>query len=183
MLRQREAESLGLIEDFLRGNDDSFAKIALLVHQDVLNIAYRYVGNIEDSKDVLQEVLLKIYNKLIYFKKESKFSSWIYRITMNASLDFLRKRRRGWCLKDRYLKNRRTTISLRDDIDIRDKEIIMKKTIEELSLGQKNVFILRHYKGLKINEISKTLGCSQSSVKTQLKRAIDKMRKKIGGLL
>ncbi|MCK5492905.1 MAG: RNA polymerase sigma factor [Candidatus Omnitrophica bacterium] len=183
MLRQREKESLELIESFLKGNDEAFSKIALLIHQDVLNISYRYVGNVEDAKDVLQEVLLKIHNKLIYFKKESKFSTWIYRITINASLDFLRKRKRSWCLKGRYLKNELTTTSLRDDIDIRDKGVIMKKAIEELSLGQKNVFILRHYKGLKIAEISKVLGCSQSSVKTQLKRGIDKIREKIGGLL
>ena len=183
MLRQREKESLMLIESFLQGDDKAFAKIALLIHQDVLNISYRYVGNIEDAKDVLQEVLLKIHNKLINFKKESKFSSWIYRITINASLDFLRKKKRGWYLKERYLKNEQTPTSLRDDIDIRDKGVIMKKTIEELSSGQKSVFILRHYKGLKIEEISKVLGCSQSSVKTQLKRGIDKIRKRIGGLL
>ena len=182
MLKNKEEQISKLAEIFLLGEQESFRYIASLIHQDILNIAYRYVGNLEDSKDVLQEVLLKIYYNLKSFKKESKFSSWIYRIIINASIDFLRKRRRRFNVKNRYIKNKQEETSSKDKIDEKDKETFVKEAIALLPLRQKSVFVLRHYQRLKIEEISRILGCSQSSVKTHLKRAVDNMIKRMGGI-
>jgi len=182
MLIYKEEELSRLIDQFAGGNLKVFEKIAALIHQDILNIAYRYVGNSEDAKDVLQEVLLKIYRKGELFKKGAKFSTWVYRITINASLDFLRKRKRVFNLFSRYKKNRKEDVALADKIDLRDKKQRLSGAVYDLPLRQKNVFILKHYQGLTIQKISASLACSQSTVKTHLQRAINTLTQKIGGL-
>ncbi|MBD3263889.1 MAG: sigma-70 family RNA polymerase sigma factor [Candidatus Omnitrophica bacterium] len=176
MLIYKEDTLQKLIEDFLRGDDNSFRNLAILIHQDVLNISYRYVGNIEDAKDILQEVLIKIHRKVRSFKRRSKASTWIYRLTVNASIDFLRKKRSFFNLKKKAsIHKEKYTFS--KDKETEDKKKVIENMLKVLPLRQKNAFILKHFEGLKIKEISKILKCSQSSVKTHLRRAVDNLRK------
>ena len=181
MIKHNEDKLNQLIEAFLEGEKESFDQIASIIHQDIINIAYYYVGNIEDSKDILQNVLLKIYKKIKFFKKAAKFSSWIYRITANTSLDLLRKRKRTYNLKNRYGKEHEDYQLFKQDKEVKNKSMLIKETISNLSDKQKKVFILKHYQGLTIQEVSKVLGCSQSTVKTHLVRAVDNIRKILGG--
>ncbi len=182
MLKAKEKELVELVNSFSKGNEDSFEAIARLIYQDVLNIAYRYLGNLEDAKDVLQEVLMKIYHKVRFFKKDSKLSTWIYRVVVNTAIDFLRKRKRIFNLGSRYKENKQESSSLRDKIDLRDKQAKVRLAVAALPLRQKNVFILRHYQSLPIAEISEILSCSQSAVKTHLYRAIENLKRDLGGL-
>lgn len=184
MLKDKEEDIKLLADRFLNGDADAFSSLARLIYSDILNISYRYLANMEDAKDALQASLLKIHGGLKYFKNASKFSTWIYRITINTSLDYLRKRRSLFNLGAKY-KSEIPEIgqSFREELDLRDKKEIMKKEISNLPLRQKNVFILKHYEGLTIEEISVTFGCSQSAVKTHLKRAVDTLRKKMEAVL
>jgi len=181
VIKHNEDKLNELIEAFLAGEKESFDQIVSIIHQDIINIAYHYVGNIEDSKDILQNVLLKIYQKMKFFRKAAKFSSWIYRITTNTSLDLLRKRKRIYGLKNRYEKDHESCQLPKQDKEIKSKSMLIKETIYNLSDKQKKVFILKHYQGLTIREVSKILGCSQSTVKTHLIRAIGNIRKILGG--
>ncbi|MDD5194820.1 MAG: RNA polymerase sigma factor [Candidatus Omnitrophica bacterium] len=169
-----------LIESFLGGNPDAFVKIATLAHADILNIVYRYLGNLEDAKDALQEVLIKIHRNLQSFRSASRFSTWMYRIAVNTALDALRKRKSQICLKDRYLKDTKELSSQKENIEPY-REMMIKSAIAQLPRRQKNVFILKHYQGLTIEEISNVLGCSASSVKTHLSRAALALRNKMEG--
>jgi RNA polymerase sigma-70 factor (ECF subfamily) len=180
MLVYKEEEVKSLMEEFLAGKEPAFEGIARLIHPDILNIAYRYVGNPEDAKDVLQEVLFKIHRSAKSFRSNSKFSTWIFRITVNSSIDFLRKRKKSLDLKSRYLRDRQEQSSGSDDVS-QEKETMVREALEKLSLRQKNVFILKHYQGLTIEEIGNVLGCSLSSVKTHLSRAIYFLRKNMEG--
>lgn len=166
-----------LIEGFSRGDVKSYAEILKLISNKVMNIAYCYTHNLEDAKDIFQEVSFKIYKSLKFFRKKAKFSTWVYRVTVNACIDFLRKKKYTLELKPDILKEKKDPL---EDIKINEKKAILKKTIDKLSKMQKNVFILKHYQGFKIERISRILGCSQSSVKTHLARAIDKLKKYLG---
>jgi len=181
MFACNEEELDRLVKAFLRGEGEAFGRMAFLVHRDILNIAFRYVGNAEDAKDVLQEVLLKIYQKLKLFKNTAKFTSWLYRMTINTSIDLLRKRKRRFNLGGRYKRDKEVDTSLREEADSRDKKHAVGEALAALPSRQRSVFILRHYQGLRIKEISKILGCSQSTTKTHLKRAIDNLRRNVGG--
>jgi RNA polymerase sigma-70 factor (ECF subfamily) len=168
-----------LVDSFVGGNQEAFAALATMVHADILNIAYRYLGNIEDAKDVLQEVLIKIHRNLQSFRNASRFSTWMYRITVNAAVDTLRKRKSLFNVAQRFLLDEKEKMSFKAASSSDDKEILIKAAIEELPLRQKNAFILKHYQGFTIEEVSKVMGCSISSIKTHLGRASSNVRKKM----
>ena len=178
MLVHKEETINKLADSFRKGNSESFTELAVLIGQDIVNIAYRYTGNLESAKDVLQSVLLILYKKLHFFRREAKFSSWIYRVTMNSSIDSLSRRNRNYNLKIRYTEDFRKNPDLREEVLVRDKKRLIEKIVSGLPLRQKNVFILKHYQGFKIKEIAEILKCSASSVKTHLERAVDNIRKR-----
>lgn len=168
-----------LIEAFCQGDESAFDKIASIIYRDVLNIACLNSLSREDAKDVLQVVLLKIYNKLKGFKKQAKFSSWVYRITVNASIDLIRKKKRKAKIAEKYKKADSLKASQNRAGSDDDKNRLVREKLEELSLKQKNVFILKHFQKLSFKEISKTIGCSQSTAKTHFFRAVGKLKEKI----
>lgn len=184
MLKNKEEDIKKLADSYLSGDSAAFSELAKLIYSDILNISYRYLANMEDAKDALQASLLKIHNGLKYFRNTSKLSTWIYRISINTSLDFLRRRRSIFNLGTRYKSEaERKSHSFKEELDLKDKKELIRKEVSGLPARQKNVFILKHYEGLTIEEISNTVGCSQSSVKTHLKRAVGTLRKKMEVIL
>ena len=77
MLTLKEEEISQLTEKFLKGEVQAFESMARLVASDIINIAFRYMGNLEDAKDISQEVLFKIYRRMETFAFKSKISTWI----------------------------------------------------------------------------------------------------------
>lgn len=182
-----------LIENVKKGERASFDSLVKLYQQKGISIAYNVVGNLEDAKDVLQEVFVKVYMNIKNFRYQSKFSTWFYRIVINCSLDFLRKRKRaGRVFSDTFI-----------DSDGNEKEIEVADTkfeparivinaelsrnleacIDNLSEKQKICFILKHQNGLKIEEISEVLNCNPSTVKVHLFRAVENLRQSLAGYL
>ncbi len=181
MLAHKEGEIRQCVEKFLGGKENSFDSLVRLIASDVVNIACYYVGNIEDAKDIAQEVLIKLYRKLKGFRQEANISTWIYRIVINTSIDFIRRKRKVISFKEGITKDRKATQNIKDEIVRRDKKVLIEEALERLPSRQKEVIIFKHFEGLKINEISKVLGCSESSVKTYLYRAVENLKKIIGG--
>lgn len=167
-----------LIEAFCQGEESAFDKIASIIYRDVLNIACLNSLSQEDAKDVLQVVLLKIYKKLKGFKKQAKFSSWVYRITVNASIDLIRKKKRKAKIAEKY-KEAGSLKANQNSPDFDGENRLVREKLKELSPKQKNIFILKHFQRLSFKEISKVIGCSQSTAKTHFFRAVDKLKEKI----
>jgi len=163
-----------LIDEFLKKNEEKiFAQILNLIYSEVFSLAYSFTHNQEDAKDIFQEVSFKVYKGLRFFRKKSKVSTWIYRITVNTAIDYLRRRKTWQELKENCLGSK----DIRDKIEKEEREKILRKAIDKLSPKQKKVFILRHYHHFKIYQISQILNCSPSSVKTHLFRAIENLRR------
>ena len=76
------------------GDTNAFEALVVAYQKQVYNLALRTVGNEEDAADMTQEVFLRAYRALGTFRGESKFSVWLYRLTTNVCIDFLRSRRR-----------------------------------------------------------------------------------------
>jgi len=89
-----EREESVLIEEIKNGHRASFDNLVSLYRQRGLSIAYNMVGNLEDAKDVLQEAFIKVYLNIKKFREKARFSTWFYRIVVNCSLDFLRRRKK-----------------------------------------------------------------------------------------
>jgi len=145
-------------------------------------LAYQYTKNKQDAEDILQETFIKTYNYLDKYKVEndSNFSSWIYRIGINCSIDYLRKKKNkkedfsDWETREKTLPSRHPNPE--DTIGLEQLREKISHLVESLSPRQRMVFILKHYQQFSIKEIAEYLDCSEGSVKKQLFRAVSAIR-------
>ncbi len=137
----------------------------------VFSTACRMVSNRTDAEDITQEVFIKVFRKLGQFRGDAKLSTWIYRITVNACLDFRRRRRRSETVPlDESLEAGSVGLSFRR---------LVEAAIPELPPGCREVFVLHDIQGLKHNEIGEVLGITEGASKSQLHRARGLLRRKL----
>jgi len=158
--------------------------------QRIFSLAYQYTKNAEDAEDILQETFIKTYSYLDKYQtaNDSNFSSWIYRIGINCSIDFLRrqkKRKKDFSDWDSVEKTYSDDNHSNPEHSTRLEELREKISliVEMLSPRQRMIFILKHYQQLNIKEIAELLDCSEGSVKKQLFRAISSIKNPLKKLL
>lgn len=172
-----------LIEKMKCGDEDAFEKILKMYQPRVYRLAYRITGSEADAEDVTQNVFLIIFNKIASFKGDSAPFSWIYKITLNASWEILRNRKRDSHVSiEQYLpefsnggRHAETLLDWSDrpeEITTRKEEQkLVRKAIEGLSNEYKKVIMLRDIKGLPGKETAEILDLTVPAVKSRLHRA------------
>jgi len=166
-----------------QGDMEAFRRLFDENKRKIFAIAYRYSHNQEDAEDILQETFIKAYQALDSFHTEDKnsFTSWLYRISINSSIDLLRKHRK---MRDKYFDNDDFSKMSSDDAgsdpeqqtqlqDVRNK---ISGVLNKLTARQRMIFILRHYQHFSTQEIAEYMSCSQGSVKKQLFRAVSAIK-------
>ena len=178
-----------LIERFQNGDVYAFEQIVKRYKNQLLNFAYRFLGDIEDSEDIVQETFLRIFRKRNAYKNIAKFSTWIYTITGNLAKTELRRRKKrklfsisslGYDEKDYELPDHRRGPEEKADSVV--KEEIIQKAIDVLSPKFKEVVILRDIQELSYEEISKILKIPLGTVKSRVNRARLKLQEILGDL-
>jgi len=178
-----------LIEEAREGDRSAYSELVKQYDREVLRIAYSMVGNIHDAEDVYQDTFMNAWTHLSDFQFQSRFSTWLYRIVVNRSMDCLRKRRiRRWL----PLANpEETESSILARIQAEDEEgpdeyvlsgekrMLIEKSLEKLSPRERAVFTLRYFHDLRLQEISETLKLAGGTVKNLLFRATVKMRRQL----
>ena len=167
------------------GDTEAFNPLMYKYQQKIYNLIYRKVRDPETAKDLCQEVFLKAWQALPNFNGQSLFYSWLYQIAVNRSIDFLRKRNRQNILGFEELPQnadetlRMTEMQLSPCVILERKELeyIIRKATQQLPLGQRRAFYLRHREELPIKEIASRLGKSENTVKTYLYHARRKLRR------
>jgi RNA polymerase sigma-70 factor (ECF subfamily) len=169
-----------LIKAALQGDEDAFERLLYPYRNNMLNLSYRMLGNLEDAKEVCQEAVLKIFRYLKRYKKGKSFKNWIYKIVVNASNDFLRKKRKHQDILA-MKKNVIDDLSANPETQFLNKEVGEKiaHCLEGLSPKEKTVFLLRDVEGLSVREAAGVLGASSVSVRTHLSRARQKLRNQL----
>jgi len=177
-----------LIQKAQRGDRRAFGKLVKKYRNKVLYLAYDLLGNYDDAQDVAQSVFLRVFSGIRNFKGKSSFSTWLYRITVNLSIDFKRsKYRRSSVSIDKNIRDEDDPmpgkIILRDKdkdplerLEIKDLNEQIENALDTLSEQQREAFVLRHYHGMSMDEISKILECKPGTVRSHLFRAINKLR-------
>lgn len=145
----------------------------------VFNTAFRVMGNAADAADVVQDVFLTVYRKIAKFQCESRLFTWIYRITVNLSID--RRRRRGAgglpILADSSADGLLASVadsSEKAPEDAADVEYVgqrVQRSIDRLSPKLRAIVVLRYIEDLPYSDIADVLGCSVGTVKSRLNRA------------
>jgi len=171
-----------LVVAFQSGDIPAFDQLVRRWDRKIQGVIYRLVGNHDEARDLSQEAFLKAYRALGRFKKEARFSSWLYQIAINATRDRLRRRRRrtDLSLDDVEEKGER---SLRDGapsaldlIESSDLSRAVAAAMAALPEEQREVVILKEYQGLTFPEIAETLDVPLSTVKTRLYRGLGQLR-------
>lgn len=183
-----------LIEECQRANgeefEEAFAGLYRLYKDRVYNVAYRITGNSADALDAAQETFGILFRKLRSFRFDSKFSSWVYRIAVNASIDLKRRSgaRRLAPIEELGAGGLKVQSSLAPSSVTepeaaaadRELEIEVQRAMDALSPKLKAIVVLRHVEDLSYEEISEALGCSLGTVKSRLARAHEALAKTLG---
>jgi RNA polymerase sigma-70 factor (ECF subfamily) len=182
--QEPESDDLALVERAKAHDDHAFEELVRRYHSQVYRLALTVTKNPRDAEEVTQETFLNLYRKLDTFRGESKFSSWLYRVTANFALMRLRKQRRQpQVLLDDLLpqfyensgKNDKPASdwSERADRQFENRELGSKinTAIADLPEKYRIILVLRDVENLSNEEIAQTLGMSVPAVKSILHRS------------
>lgn len=167
-----------------RGGDaDSFNQLILRWERPIYALAYRVIGREEDARDVCQEAFLRAFRALPGFKGQAKFSSWLYRITLNLCRDWIRRQKRtpvSQMPEDTDAIELASALgpaeSIEDLVARRELSGVVEEAMALLPEEQRTAIILKEYHGLTFQEIADMLECPLSTVKTRLYQGLTVLR-------
>ena len=171
-----------LVERFQGGEIAAFEEIVDRCQKHVYNMAYHITHNHEDSHDISQEVFMKVFRSLGKLKNISAFDPWLRRVTINACMDYLRRRPNEHTMEDfDFLSHESistgSNTSPDKPLESDELEKLISRAVDQLPNRQRKVFVLRHYEGLALKDIARSLNCSLGTVKAHLFRATRRLRK------
>jgi RNA polymerase sigma-70 factor (ECF subfamily) len=165
-----------LIRQVKEGRGGAFRLLVEQYMKQAYNIAFGFVNNHDDAEDVAQEAFMRIYQSIASFRGDAEFSTWLYRIVMNLSLNKIRQRKsrvkREVELSDAVLGSAAHHPASHDA----ETHEHIERALHELPTLQRATVILRHLNGLSTRQVSTILQCSEGTVKTHLHRGLKKMK-------
>lgn len=181
---------LELIHGITQRDEESFEELFGRYGSKVLNLALRITRNQEDSEEILQDVFTTVFTKIAGFEHKSQFSSWLYRVTMNASFMKIRSRNRRRSVSfeevepltlQNWVGNRTEIFDLDAMSCAHELRSAIEAAMETLPLDYRAIFILRDVDGLSNESVSRVLNLSVPAVKSRLHRARVIMRERLQG--
>ena len=170
-----------LIKHCRNGDQRAMEQIVKRYEKQVYNTAFGIVGNREDAQDITQDVFLTIWNKIGQFKFRSKFSTWIYQIAKNQSLNLknLKKRRQTDATE---IDDSQTWVPVDEQTPettllVNEQQKLLLRALDNLKEKHRTILVLREMEALSYDDISKVLGCSIGRVKSRLHEARLALRK------
>lgn len=189
---QQRKEDLALVRQFKNGDKSAFNKLVQKYSQRVYNTILRMVKNQQQAEDLTQDAFLQAYKSLHKFREESSFYTWVYRIGVNKTLNFLKIKKRAIMSLDQEIEADRGKISREvadytanpeDKLDQSEMQKVIEKAISALSEKNRVVFILKEVEGFSYEEISEMLGVTGQVVRTRIHRARRDLQESLKNLL
>ena len=174
---ETDEQDRALVEQYLENRQDAAGALVERYQQRLFNVALRMLGNVQDAEDVTQTVFLNAFRSIRTYDSRFKFFSWIYRMTVNESLNML--------------KRRKPTIPLEDDLDILapggsaaadpgDAEGRVGRALMGLKPDDRAVVVLKHFVSFSYQEIADVLEIPVQTVKSRLFTARERLRLALG---
>lgn len=179
-----------IIEKLKKSDEPTFKQLVEDNRKMVVNTCFGLVHSSEDAEDIAQEVFIEVFRSVHKFRADAKLSTWLYRIAVNRSLNFIRDNKKNkWfqsfedevVAKNRQLKQLESSKSDQPEYELENKQraVILHEAINRLPKNQKVAFTLSKYEELSYHEISEVMELSVSSVESLLFRAKKNLQKKL----
>jgi RNA polymerase sigma-70 factor (ECF subfamily) len=173
------------------GDADAFRVLVERHSRPLFRLAYRMTGNEQDAEDMVQETFLRAYRRIAKFDERASFGTWLYRITVNCSLDLVRARKRRSEQSgpanpemDDLMQSLPASSPTPDRMAMSgEARQRIADAMEELSASERTAFVLRHFEGMCIDEVSRVLGCRPGAARHCVFRAVQKLRRALEPLV
>lgn len=170
------------IDKILEGDVSAYSMIVDKHKDMVFTVALRIVRNREDAEEIAQDTFVKVYQSLKSFKKESKFSTWLYRIVYNTAISKTRKRQLETTDMEYEIIENYTLDNIKEDVnrlEYDEQKILINKVIEKLSPEESTLINLFYFKEYSTEEISEIMNLSKANVKVKLHRIRKRLYKEV----
>jgi RNA polymerase sigma-70 factor (ECF subfamily) len=185
----KEIPSEDLMTKIAEGDEDAFEILVNRHQTSILNLAYRFVGDRTQAKDLAQEVFLRVWQAAKTYKPDAKFTTWLYRITANLCFNELKsaRRRRWFQFRRSNEDNERSIEETFSDGSPTAEDLLLEKersrqisdALQSLPDNQRMALVLKRYDDLSYEEIAQIIGCSVSAVESLLVRAKRTLQEKL----
>lgn len=178
------SEEMNIITRVLDGDTNAFEALVIENQRQVYTLALKMLGNEEDAYDLSQDAFIKAFKNLSKFRGDSKFSVWLYRLTSNLCLDFLRSRKRRPTVSTSFANDEDEERELEIPDERFSPEGVLEKNelrrsvnaaLESLPEDYRQIIILREINGLSYDEIAEVLSLELGTVKSRIFRARKKL--------
>ena len=182
------SEELELVKRAASGEESAFEQLVLQYQKPVYNLALRMSGNEDDAFDLAQEAFLNAWRGLKDFQFQSSFSTWLYRLTSNVCLSYLRAKKRRSTVSTVFLDadEEETELVIPDSAPLPEERLIRKEdrseveqAMNELEVEYREALSLSVFAGLSYEQIAQVQGVKEGTVKSRIFRAREKIRKKL----
>ena len=185
--RHSEMRDEELMERYREGDIDAFEVLLTRHEKKVYGFLYRKLGDRQKANDVLQEVFLRVIRSARQYRKQARFTTWLYTIARNLAVDELRRmsHRRHRSLNAPLDGSGRTSLEDRlpgpsDDgftkADGSEIKTRINEAVNELSEAQREVFVMRQLMNLSFKDIAAIIGISENTAKSRMRYALDNLR-------
>jgi len=178
----RDADVSAWVSRAQTGDYTAFEELMRRYRNDVYRLAYYYVRNREEAWDLSQEVFVKVYRNLTYFRGESSFKTWLLRITTNQCKDWLKRRRINTVAFDDGLEAEHVVSPIlgpSQALEAREIGGAIQAAIAKLPHKHRTAFILREFEGLSYEEMAGVMNCSLGTVMSRLHHARKKLQQSL----
>ena len=180
-----------LVDRCKAGEETAFNELIERHKKMAFSLAYNMLANIEDARDISQEAFAVVYSQIKKFRGDCSFKTWFYRIIINFCRRHYRKNNTASIIPLHFFtkEGKEETIDIKTEInpetEMSTKQLnsAIMDAVKDLPMKQREVFVMKHLKGMKISEISEVLGCAEGTVKSHLFRAIQKLQERLRGFL
>lgn len=178
-------ETTTLVRAVRQGDKQAFNRLVLLYQSRIYNLAFNYVKNDEEAKDLAQDIFVTAYKALDKLREDTKFGAWLYQIGLNHCRNrYKRLKRRGY-FTNKSLDDENETLQLaggetpEHELEQQRTITMVRDTIDTMSAGEKEILMLRDLQGMPYEEISEILDIPLGTVKSKLSRARTSLKNKL----
>ncbi|MEW5925258.1 MAG: sigma-70 family RNA polymerase sigma factor [Candidatus Zixiibacteriota bacterium] len=176
-----ERETKEIVKKIRSGDNSAFSRLVRLYKNQVASLAYKMVGDYDEAADIMQNVFVKVNQNIWRFDDKKRFYTWLYRITVNASIDYMRKHHRHQHESIENVKEKADEKNDTPEDSFKRSQLreFIDEAAESLNEKQRSAFMLRDVDGCNIDDVANIMNMPEATVRWYLHRARTKIKKEL----